>query len=74
MSSWLMLIQDKYAIAELHTIIDKIPVVPHIEKKVNQVRRKCKTGHELRINVQIGDYDMEYIILDLGSNVNILTR
>ena len=69
-----MLIQDKYVIAKLQAIIDKIPVVPHIEKKVNQVRQKCKTGHGLRINVQIGDYDMEYIILDLGSNVNILTH
>ena len=26
------------------------------------------------MTVQIGDYDMDYIILDLGSNVNILTR
>ena len=26
------------------------------------------------MNAQIGDYDMDYIILDLGSNVNILTR
>ena len=68
-----MLIQYKYVIAELQEIIDKIPVEPQIEKKVNQVRRKCKTVRELRMNVQIGDYDMEYIILDLGSNVNILT-
>ena len=27
----------------------------------------------MRMNAQIGDYDMVYIILDLGSNVNILT-
>ena len=74
LSICLMLVQDKDVIAELQAIIDEIPVVSHIEKKVNQVRQKCKTGHELRINVQIGDYDMEYIILDLGSNVNILTR
>ena len=26
------------------------------------------------MNVQIGDYDMDYIILDLGSDVNILTQ
>ena len=26
------------------------------------------------MNTQIGDYDMDYIILDLGSDVNILTR
>ena len=37
LSSCLMLIQDKDAIAELQAIIDEIPVVPQIEKKVNQV-------------------------------------
>ena len=26
------------------------------------------------MTVKIGDYDMDYIILDLGSDVNILTR
>ena len=67
-----MLIQDKYAIAKLQAIIDEIPVETQIEKKVNQVWRKCKTGHKLRMNAHIGDYDMDYIILDLGSNVNIL--
>ena len=74
LSSCLMLIQDKDAIAELQEIIDKIPIEPQIEKKVNQVRRKCKTHYELRMKVQIGDYDMDYIILDMGSDVNTLTR
>ena len=69
-----MLIQDKDDILELQEIIDDIPVEPQIEKKVNQVRRKCKIGHEIRMNAQIGDYDMDYIILDLGLDVNILTR
>ena len=50
-----MLIQDKDSIADLQAIIDEIPVVPHIEKKVNQVRLECKTRHELRMNAQIGD-------------------
>ena len=31
------------------------------------------TGREMRMNAQIGDYEMDYIILDLGSDVNILT-
>ena len=73
LSSCLMLIQDKDAIVELQAITDEILVVPHIEKKVNQVQQKCKTGRELRMNAQIGDYDMDYIILDLASDVNILT-
>ena len=32
-----------------------------------------KTGGELRMIGKIADYDMDYIILYLGSNVNILT-
>ena len=31
-----------------------------------------KIGRELRMTAQIGDYDKDYIILDMGSNVNIL--
>ena len=69
-----MLIQDKYAIGELQAIINEILVEQQIEKKVNQVRQKCKIGFKLRMNVQIGDYERDYIILDLGSYVNILTR
>ena len=49
-------------------------VEPRPKNKVNQVRKKFNTGHELRITTQISDYDMDYIILDLGSDVNILTR
>ena len=69
-----MLIQGKDDITELQAIIDKIPIEPQIEKKVNHVRWKCKTSRELRMNAQIGDYDMYYIILDLGSDVNFLTH
>ena len=66
--------QDKDAIAKLQAIIEEIPIELRPEKKVNQVWRKCKTDRLLRMNAQIGDYDMDYIILDLGSDVNILMR
>ena len=42
--------QDKYAIAELQAMIEEIPVEPWTKNKVNQVWKKCKTGHELRMN------------------------
>ena len=54
-------------------MIEEIPIEPWLEKKVNQVRKKFKSDHELRMTTQIGDYDMDYIILDMGSNINILT-
>ena len=58
--------QDKYAIAELQAMIEEIHVEPRPGKKFNQVRKKFKTDRELRMPAQIGDYDMDYIILDLG--------
>ena len=66
--------QDKDAIAELQAIIEEIPVESQFKNKVNQVQNKFKTSHELRMTAQIGDYDMDYIVLNLGSDVNILTR
>ena len=50
LSSYLTLMQDKDAIAELQVMIDEILVEPQLEKKVNQVQKKCKTGHKLRMN------------------------
>ena len=41
------------------------------EKTINRVKR---TGIEMRLNAQIGEYDMTDIILDLGSEVNVLTK
>ena len=55
-------------------MIEEIPLELRPRKKVSQVRKKFKTDRELRMPAQIGDYDMDYIILDLGSDVNILTR
>ena len=44
------------------------------ERRVNHVGKRSKTGRKLRMTPKIGYYDMDYIILDLGSDVNILTR
>ena len=74
LSSCLALIQDKYVIIELQELIEETLVEPQPEKKVNQINNKFKTGCELRMTAQIGDYDMDYIILYLGSDVNILTQ
>ena len=35
---------------------------------------KNKTGREMRMNIHIGDYFVDSVILDLGSDVNILTK
>ena len=44
------------------------------DRRVYHVGKMSKIGREMRMTTQIGDYDMDYIIFDLGSNVNILIR
>ena len=36
--------------------------------------QKKNTGKEMRMNIQIGDYEVDSVILDLGSYVSILTK
>jgi hypothetical protein len=43
-------------------------------KTINQVRRKRRTSKELRLNENIRDFNMGDIILDLGSEVNVLPK
>ena len=68
---FLALIQNKDALAELEALIETILEEDPSAKKVNSFKTKLKIGRELRMSAQIGDYDMDSIILDLGSNVNI---
>ena len=74
LSSCLVLIKDKEAIEKLEALIKTLLEGDPLPKKVNSIKTKLKTGRELRMTMQIGDYYMDYIILDLGSNVNILTH
>ena len=73
LSSCLALIKDKEALAELEALIETLLEGDPPPKKVNSIKTKLKTRRELRITAQICDYDMDYIILDLGFDVNILT-
>ena len=40
---------------------------------VNSLQKR-KTSKEMRMNIQIGDYEVDSVILDLRSDVNILTK
>ena len=55
-------------------LIEEPQVHVRPEKRVNHIGKRLKIGHELSMNAQIGDYDMDYIIVSLGCNVNIITR
>ena len=41
---------------------------------VNQVLRRKRTNEEFKFNAQIGEYDVDNIILDLGFDVNVLPK
>jgi hypothetical protein len=45
-----------------------------LSRDANQVSRKRRTSKELRLSVEIGDYNMDYVVLDLGSEVNVMTK
>jgi hypothetical protein len=44
------------------------------QKKVNHLHTRRRTSREFRLNVNIRDFNMGYIILDLGSEVNVLPK
>ena len=44
------------------------------DKRVKHIGKRLKTSHELRMTAQIRDYDIDYIIMALGSDVKIFTR
>ena len=71
---FLVLIKYKDVVAEPSSLIEGPQEDMQLEKRVNHIGKILKTGCEIRMTVEIGDYDMDYIILDFGSDVNILTR
>jgi hypothetical protein len=45
-----------------------------LSRDVNQVSRKRRTNNELHLSVEIGYYDVDYVVLDLGSELNVMTK
>ena len=42
-------------------------------KDVHKIyKHKRRTGREMQLTMQIGDYEIDQVILDLGSDVNVL--
>ena len=66
------MIEDKYFVEEPPYLVEEPQLDVRQERRVNQIRKRLNIGNEPRMNSQIGDYEMDYIILDMGSYVNIL--
>jgi hypothetical protein len=62
--------KDERAIQELRHLIRQYEpgkVDPLLNRAVHQVSKKRRTNKELHLNAWIGDYDINYVVLDLGS-------
>lgn len=44
------------------------------ERAVNQIKRYIRTGREMRLSTVIGSYEMDEVVFDLGSEVNVMTK
>ncbi len=41
---------------------------------VHNIMGHTRTGREMRLTAQIGEFEMDEVILDLGSEVNFITK
>jgi hypothetical protein len=70
------LIQDENAVQELKNLIrqyeiGKINLL--LNSEIHQIGKKRRTNKELHLNAQRGEYDIDYVVLDLGLEVNVMT-
>ena len=64
------LIQDKGTIQELQYLIKQYELGkldPLLNRVVHQIGKRRRTNKELHLNAQIGEYEIDYVVLDLGS-------
>jgi len=47
---------------------------PLLNRTVHQIGKRRRTNKELHLNAQIGEYEIKYVVLDLGSEVNVMTK
>jgi hypothetical protein len=53
-------------------LMDQTISTPLPESEVCQVSKHKHTGREFKMTNELGGYDMDGVMLDLGSNVNIM--
>ena len=70
------LLHDSKAVKGLQELINKCvgnaPEGLHVFKKIG--KHKARTGHEMRLTMKIGEYEMDQVILDLGLDANVLPK
>ena len=66
------LARDLDSLTEIESLLHRSTMGQN-DSTVNSLHNK-KTRKEVRMNIQIGDYEVDSVILDLGLDVNIVTR
>jgi hypothetical protein len=64
-------------VQELQNLIKKYElgkIDPLLNRVVHQIGKKRRTNKELHLNSQIGEYDIDYVVLDIGLKVNVMTK
>ena len=75
--SCLKLVRNEQAITELQQIVDQCQPsssMSSIQCVVHNILGHPRTGREMRLTTQLGEFEMDEVILDLGSEVNVLTK
>jgi hypothetical protein len=68
---------DVSIVQELQNLIKQYEIGkidPLLNRVVHQIAKKRRTNKELHLNAEIGEYDIDYVVLDLGSEVNVITK
>ena len=69
--------RNEKAIGELQRIIDQCQsssFVSNTQRVVHNIMAHTRTGRKMRLTTQVGEFEMDEVILDLGSEVNVLTK
>jgi hypothetical protein len=71
------IIQDENVVRELQNLIKQYElgkIDPLLNRAVHQIGKRRRKDKELHLNSQIGKYDIDYVVLDLGSEVNVMIK
>jgi hypothetical protein len=71
------LIKDERVVQELQNLIRQYElgkVDPLPSREIHQVSKTRRTNKELHLNDHIEYYDIYYVVLDLGSEVNVMRK
>jgi hypothetical protein len=75
--TFISLIKDQRVVQELQNLIRQYElgmVDPFLNREVHQVSKKRRINKELYLNAKIGEYDIDYVVLNLGSKVNVMMK